>query len=247
MRSFSSGARGGRSPATRGDSIPSGRPDSIAMVSVASGVIGGVADGDRVLGSKRRWQHRRGAPVRQRSAELRSLAIEAAEGERWSARRTSAVTKRAASEGELAEAAACAARLRRPKRCSTRCAIGEIRWTGAIEENVCALAVGRRASDHRPRAEGRRRKSCADLVRAALVGVPDRPADAHPHQPGRPQRAWLRSGAVERHSARGDREDREARWLRRLRPSLPAAAWSKDASASSTGASTPRSSASTAG
>jgi flagellar biosynthesis/type III secretory pathway protein FliH len=113
--------------------------------------------------------------------------------------------------GELAEAARLRMAVRAAEEALDALRVGEIRWTGTIEENVCALAVtvarqiiGRElVADIEP---------IAELIRAALVEFPiDQPIRIRIN-PG-DLNTLSSSGIIEGDPLRGITQSREARWL----------------------------------
>ena len=114
-------------------------------------------------------------------------------------------------EGETAEEARLRGAVRAAEEALEELRIGEMRWTGTIEENVCALAVivarqviGRElSSDVEP---------VLDLVRSALAEFPiDQPMRIRVNPAD--HRAILRLSADGRDPMAAVTRDRDARWL----------------------------------
>lgn len=115
------------------------------------------------------------------------------------------------TEGEIAEAARLRTALAAAEEALDVLRAGEVRWTGTIEENVCALAVviARQVIGRELKADV---GPVAELVRSALAEFPIdqpiririNPADLN---------ALGTVGAVENDPLRSIAGDREARWL----------------------------------
>lgn len=115
------------------------------------------------------------------------------------------------SEGEIGEAARLRTAVHAAEEALDGLRAGEIRWTGTIEENVCALAVviARQIIDRELQADI---APVANLVRAALDNFPiDQPVRIRVNPTD--LNALGSVGAVEADPLRGIAGDREARWL----------------------------------
>lgn len=143
-------------------------------------------------------------------AVARALAGAAEERDRMVAEAYAQGFEEGRAEGEAAEGARLAGAVRAAEAALDELREGEVRWTGTIEENVCALAVAvaRRILERELGDDG---EGVAELVRAALSEFPvDQPVRIRVHPADLAVITSLRDGEGKPVSPAGTRE---AHWM----------------------------------